>query len=382
MGIINRTNHWLETHACTPAYAGLLLAGIAFSFFAAATNTMAGWLYVISGLIIALLGLAAILPPRTLKQIQVRRQPILPVSVGDQLTITITIKNQSTKPKTLLQIQDILQSELGQIVETPVEIINPQSSYEWVYDQPTKKRGVYRWQEVHIRTATPLGLFWCRRSWKAPALAIVYPTVLPLTSCPLIDNIGRDDSAQFFSDRRSNAATEDITRTLRPYRIGDPTRLIHWRTSARYGELRVRELEVFTGSQDIIICLDSGNSWNFDDFEQAVIAAASIYFYAMKTQLNVKLWTAKTGLIQGNQVVLEALAATMTGEDIIDDQLPNLPLIWLTQNSISLNTLPTNSRWVLWQKAASEKSINKNDSGIVIDTTQNLQTQLQQPIRQ
>lgn len=381
MGIINRTNHWLETRACTPAYAGLLLAGIAFCFFAAATNTMAGWLYVISGLIIALLGLAAILPPRTLKQIQVRRQPILPVSVGDQLTITITIKNQSTKPKTFLQIQDILQSELGQIVETPVEIINPQSSYEWVYYQPTKKRGIYRWQEVHIRTATPLGLFWCRRSWSAPALAIVYPTVLPLTSCPLIDNIGRDDSAQIFSDRRSHAATEDITRTLRPYRIGDPTRLIHWRTSARYGELRVRELEVFTGSQNIIICLDSGNSWNFDDFEQAVIAAASIYFYAMKMQLNVKLWTAKTGLIQGNQVVLEALAATMTGEDTTDDKLPNLPLVWLTQNPTSLNTLPTNSRWVLWQKAASEKSINKSDSGIVIDTTQTLQTQLQQPIR-
>lgn len=381
MSLINRLNHWLETHASTPAYAGLLLAGIAFSFFAAATNTMAGWLYVISGLIIALLGLAAVLPPRTLKQIQVRRQPISPVSAGEDLTIILEIKNQSLKPKNFLQIQDILQSELGKIVETPVEVINPQSTYEWVYYQPTKKRGVYRWQEVHLRTATPLGLFWCRRSWRAPAVAIVYPIVLPLTSCSLIDQLGRDDSAQIFSDRRSNAATEDITRTLRPYRIGDPTRLIHWRTSARYGDLRVRELEVFTGSQDIIICLDSGNSWNFDDFEQAVIAAASMYFYAMKIQLNVKLWTAKTGLIQGNQVVLEALAATTAGEDADAGKLPNLPLIWLTQNPISLNTLPFGSRWLLWQKAASEKAINNSNSGIVIDTTQTLQTQLQQPIR-
>jgi uncharacterized protein (DUF58 family) len=381
MSIINRLNHWLETRACSPAYAGLLLAGIAFSFFAAATNTMSGWLYVISGLIIALLGLAAVLPPRTLKQIQVRRQPISPVSMGEPLTITLEIKNQSLKPKSFLQIQDILQSELGKIVETPVEVINPQSTYEWVYDQPTQKRGVYRWQEVHLRTATPLGLFWCRRSWQAPAVAIVYPTVLPLTSCPLIDQIGRDDSAQIFSTRRSNAATEDITRTLRPYRIGDPTRLIHWRTSARYGDLRVRELEVFTGSQDIIIGLDSGNAWNFDDFEQAVIAAASMYFYAMKMQLNVKLWTAKTGLIQGNQVVLEALAATNAGEDAEAGKFPNLPLIWLTQNPLSLDTLPLGSRWLLWQKAATEKAINNSDSGIVIDTTQSLQPQLQQPIR-
>ena len=378
MGIINRANHWLETRACTPAYAGLLLAGIAFSFFAAATNTMAGWLYVISGLIIALLGIAAVLPPRTLKQIQIRRQAIAPVSVGEQLTISLFIKNQSLKPKTFLQIQDILQSELGEIVVTPVAVINPQSTYEWVYYYSTKKRGVYRWQEVHLRTATPLGLFWCRRSWNVPAVAIVYPTILPLATCPLIDQIGRDDSAQIFSDRRSNAATEDITRTLRPYRIGDPTRLIHWRTSARYGELRVRELEVFTGSQDIIICLDSGNSWNLDDFEQAVIAAASMYFYAIKSQLNVKFWTAKTGLIQGNQVVLETLAATTALEDANGGKPPNLPLIWLTQNQLSLNTLPAYSRWVLWGKADSEKSMSNSESGIVIDTAQTLQNQLQQ----
>lgn len=381
MSIINRLNHWLETHACTPAYGGLLLGGIAFCFFAAATNTMAGWLYVISGLIFALLGIAAVLPTRTLKQIQIRRNSISPVSMGDQLTIELEIENKSLKPKTLLQIQDILQSELGTIVKTPVEIINPQSIYYWVYYHPTQKRGVYRWHEVQLRTATPLGLFWCRRSWKAAALAIVYPTVLPLTSCPLIDKIGRDDSTQIFSNRRSHSASENITRALRPYRTGDPTRLIHWRTSARYGDLRVRELEVFTGSQDIIICLDSGNTWNFDDFEQAVTAAASMYFYAIKMQLNVKLWTVKTGLIQGNQVVLEALAATNAGEDTDAGKFPNLPLIWLTQNSISLDALPLGSRWVLWQKAASEKSINNSNSGIVIDTTQTLQTQLQQPIR-
>jgi uncharacterized protein (DUF58 family) len=381
MGIINRTNNWLETHWVTPAYAGLLLGGIAFCFFAAATNTMAGWLYVISGLIIALLGLAAVLPAQTLKQLQIRRRPILPVSMGEQLTIAIEVKNQSLKPKTLLQIQDILQSKLGAIVQTPVAIINPQSTYEWVYYHPTNKRGVYRWQEVQLRTATPLGLFWCRRSWNVPAVAIVYPTVLPLTSCPLIDKIGKDESTQFFSDRRSHAATEDITRALRPYRTGDPTRLIHWRTSARYGDLRVRELEVFTGSQDIIIGLDSANSWNFNDFEQAVIAAASMYFYAMKIQLNVKLWTAKTGLIHGSQNVLETLAATNAGEDADGGKLPNLALIWLTQNQGSLDSLPANSRWMLWQGVNQETAKQPSYSGIVIEPTQTLQTQLQQPIR-
>jgi len=385
MGIINRTNDWLETHWVTPAYAGCLLGGIAICFFGAATNTMAGWLYVISGIIFAMLGLAAVLPARSLRQIQVRRHSISPVSVGDELTIELEIENQALQPKTLLQVQDVLQSELGTPVQTPVEIIQPQSVHHWVYYYSTQKRGVYRWHEVQIRTATPLGLFWCRRSWNAPAMAIIYPIVLPLTHCPLVDEIGKEDTAQFSSDRRSHSATEDLTRALRPYRVGDPTRLIHWRTSARYGELQVRELEVFTGSQDIIICLDSSTNWRFEDFEQAVIAAASMYFYACKSQLNAKLWTARTGLLHGNQVVLEALAATNAREDAGAGDPPYLPLIWLTQNPISLDSLPTGSRWVLWPSASSEsdpaKLVKRSHSGFAIDPAQPLQRQLQQPLR-
>ncbi len=383
--MINRITDWLETRWVTPAYAGWLLGGIALSFFGAATNTMAGWLYVISGIIVGLLVLAAALPARSLKQIRVRRHPISPVSVGDELTIELEIENQTLKPKTLLQVQDILQSELGKPIQTPVETIAPQSVHHWVYYYPTQKRGVYRWHEVQLRTATPLGLFWCRRSWNAPAKAIVYPTVLPLTSCPLVDEIGKEESAQNYSDRRSHSSTEDLTRALRPYRVGDPTRLIHWRTSARYGQLQVRELEVFTGSQDIIICLDSSIRWHFEDFEQAVIAAASMYFYACSRQLSVKLWTPKTGLLHGNQVVLEALASTNAGEDGGAGDPPYMPLIWLTQNPISFDSLPPGSRGVLWRSNSlegdPERPVKRINSGIVIDPEQPLQLQLQQPLR-
>ncbi len=186
----------------------------------------------------------------------------------------------------------------------------------------------------------------------------MYPSVLPLTQCPLVDQIGRDISLQFNSDRRTQAATEGITRSLRPYRWGDPTRLVHWRTSARYGELRVRELEVLTGGQELVICLDSALPWRnvsgdfsngiIEPFEQAVIAATSLYFYAYHRNLNVKLWTAGTGLVQGSQAVLETLAAVQSEEDIRAENLPALPLIWLTQNSTGLGTLPSGSRWLLW----------------------------------
>lgn len=379
---MNKIADWLETHWVTPAYGGWLLGVIAVSFFGAATNTMAGWLYVISGIIFALLGLAAVLPPRSLRSLSIRRNPISPVTVGDPLSIELEIENNTKQPKTLLEIQDFLPFVLGKPAKTSVEIIPPQDIYRWSYYQPTERRGVYRWHTLQLRTASPLGLFWCRREREVSASAIVYPTVLPLKTCPLIDEIGQDENAPYHSrDRRAYAATEGITRALRPYRFGDPTRLIHWRTSARYGEFKVRELEIFKGGQEIIICLDSADDWDSNDFEQAVIAAASLYFYASRSQLNVKLWTAATGLLWGNQVVLEALAAVSANEEVVNETLPRLPLIWLTQNSASINTLPGGSRWVFWQaRASSNVSMNRNFPGIAIDREQPLQNQLQRNI--
>ncbi len=168
---------------------------------------------------------------------------------------------------------------------------------------------------------------------------------------------------------------------MRPYRTGDPTRLIHWRTSARYGELRVRELEVITSGQEIVICLDSGGAWQSDNFEQAVTAAASLYFYAVLKQLNIKLWTASTGLIKGDHTVLEALAATNATEEDINSNLPPHPLIWLSENPQSLNILPPGSRWVLWQNSSEPSNLeNRQLPGLTIQADQSLQLQLQKPL--
>ncbi|OCQ98001.1 hypothetical protein BCD67_02420 [Oscillatoriales cyanobacterium USR001] len=375
--------YWLETHFCAPAYSGWLLGSLALFFFGAASNTMAGWLYVISGVILAILGVAAVLPARSLKPLQIHRRPIEPITVGDRLTIELAIENQANQPKTLLQILDILPYVLGQPVPHPIEVIPAQSIHLYTYYHPTQRRGVYRWNEVELRTAAPLGLFWCRRSRIAKATAIVYPTVLPLNTCPLVDRMGQEQSPQFYDSRRSQMATEGITRTLRPYRHGDSTRLIHWRTSARYGELRVRELEVSTGSQEIIISLDSAAPWQESDFEQAVIAAASLYFYATKRLLNVKLWTAGMGEVSSNRGVLEGLAAVNAGEDPAFD-LPGAPLIWLTQNPQSLSSLPPGSRWVLWSPESvlgDEKIVSKPEfPGLDISRDRPLELQLQSPL--
>ena len=375
--IIDRLSEWLETRFCAPAYSGLLLGAIALCFFGAATNTMAGWLYAISGIIFALLGLGAVLPRRSLTNLHVRREPIAPVSAGDRLTVELEIANPSSKSKALLQAIDLLPYALSKPQKTSVEAILPQTVHSWSYELTAPRRGVYHWHEVQLRTGTPLGLFWCRRRWQCPAKAVVYPHILPLSRCPLVDALGQDDSIKFSSDRRYQAATQGLTKALRPYRQGDPTRLIAWRASARFDQLQVRELEVVTGGQEVIVCLDTASPWQAEAFEQAVIAAASLYFYASRL-LNVSLWTGQTGLVRGDHAVLETLAEIVPNSDDSTAHLPTSPLIWLTQSS-TFSSLPAGSRWVSFAPHSRSPQPDRHP-GLVIDPDKPLQQQLQSPL--
>ena len=377
LSFLNRLQTWLEVHWVSPDYSGWVMTGLAVFFFAAATNTMAGWLYAISGVMFALLGMGLVQPGRSLRLLQVLRRPTEPVSVGDTLVMEIDVCNQSRRPQLLLQVTDCRPEGLEGDRRTVIERLPAYGSQRWSQPLVAKKRGLYRWQTVELRTAAPLGLFWRRRQAAARTTVVVYPTVLPLSHCPLIDELGQEDSRLTPSPMRSQLATEGVTRTLRPYRWGDSTRLIHWRTSARYGELRIREMETFTGGQEIILALDTNAAWTEEAFESAVVATASLYFYAQQRGLTASLWTPETGGIRSDRLVLEALAAILPNTRSKSPPLPTVPVIWLTAQPHGISALPAGSRWLLWATEGSGSSPSSTHTGRLMLPSEPLQTQLQ-----
>ncbi|TVQ44229.1 MAG: DUF58 domain-containing protein [Gloeocapsa sp. DLM2.Bin57] len=377
----NSLQEWLETRYCAPSFAGSVLGGIALCFFGAAINTMSGWLYVLSGMIISLLLVAAWLCLRSLRELKVTRSPIEPVTVEQELELELLIDNPTTsQSKQFFQVEDLLPIALtGSSASERMSVaeILPSSQYRLSYFTIPQRRGIYHWEEVFLRSGYPLGLFWCRRSYLVPARAIIYPAILPLNHCPLIDSVGDDDSALLESDRRYQAAQEGITKAIRDYRFGDPTRLIHWRSSARFSEFKVRELEIITSGENIIIALDTSDTWQEAKFEQAVTTAASLYAYASRRQLNVELWTNGTGLVKGFTGVLEALAAVEAEDTQVN--LPSLStsVVWLTQNPGSLHSLSTSSRWIFFTPDEHPVTPMSQLPGIVITAASNLELQQQ-----
>jgi uncharacterized protein (DUF58 family) len=386
-----RLTQWLERRWVNPAYIGWLLLGLALFFFAAATNTLAGWLYVMSGVMLALLLVAAVLPLRHLQGLTVTRSPIAPVAAGAPLSLELRVHNGQRQSKGLFQVIDPLPARLGQMPTTAVDGLGAEQTHTWRYPVPTTQRGIYHWPTVDLRTAAPLGLFWCRRSLAVPGTAVVYPQVLPLKRCPLMDTLGPRQGQHWRYNPVAQADTQGVTRSLRPYRWGDPTRLIHWRTSARYGELRVRELETMTASREVVIALNTAARWDETSFEQAVVAAASLYSYALERGFVAALWLPRVDpggdrvagdrLLRDQNRVMYTLAEVMptpTTAAIAD--LPSSATIWLTAASAPAAVLSAGSRQLVWGAGSGGAALE--GGGLRIDSAQPLETQLQGTVAQ
>ena len=381
MNPVKRLLAWVEFHGSVPAYGGWVLIGLTLCFWLAAANTMAGWLYVLSGLGVALLLLSALLPAQMMTGIQVKRSVLYPIHAGESLFITLSLHNLTRQSKGLLLVRDRVPEALGSAVQTAIESVAAQSNQDWHYELTPEHRGVYTWETVELRTGAPLGLFWSCRLRSAPAQAMVYPRILSLQSCPIMDTMGAFERQLQVQQASSQQGQDGSTRSLRPYRSGDPMRLVHWRSSARYSELRVRELERFKGGNVIVIALDLNAVWTPAQFEQAVITAASLHHYAANRYGEVLVWTAQTGILNEKLSILEAL--TQIQPQTITTPLPPQPVIWLTANPNSLQSLLIGSRYILWMPESSTPQQTRSLEaalGIEMNSESPFQLQLQRSL--
>jgi len=102
-----------------------------------------------------------------------------------------------------------------------------------------RRRGVISSVVVDVASAAPFGLlWWTRRSHLAlPSELHIGPRLGPSVELPRRDDDHSGDSSQ--------RSPRDIgePRGVRPYRLGDSRRGVHWPATAHSGELMVREME-------------------------------------------------------------------------------------------------------------------------------------------
>jgi uncharacterized protein (DUF58 family) len=103
------------------------------------------------------------------------------------------------------------------------------------------RRGVFSSVRVQVRTSAPLGVFVRSRILRVPLENAVCIAPRPVPMPPALEPVPDEAFASF--TRSTVHGSGDTFRAVRPYVPGDAARLVHWPTSARRGELVVREHE-------------------------------------------------------------------------------------------------------------------------------------------
>ncbi|MET8042443.1 DUF58 domain-containing protein [Micromonospora sp. NPDC005215] len=208
------------------------------------------------------------------------------VARGEPASMTLTVRNAGRLRSANLLAED----RCGErSVPVPVLRLRPGRDTEVRYEVPTHRRGVVPVGPLRVTRRDPLGLVALARPYGAAVPVWVYPRVHPLTAVPR--GAGRS-----LDGRVDGVPHGSITfDSLREYVVGDELRRVHWRTSARVGELMVRE-NVDTSLPHLIVLLDNRAVAHpqrvggvAESFESACEAAASIVTAAHRADLPVVL---------------------------------------------------------------------------------------------
>jgi uncharacterized protein (DUF58 family) len=100
--------------------------------------------------------------------------------------------------------------------------------------------------------------------------------------------------------------------TLRPYEVGDDLRRVHWRASARSGELMIRQDEARWRSRAAVVLDVHSSAHDAESFEVAVEAAASITERLVRLSRQVEVVTSAGEMLgtggDARHDVIDALA--------------------------------------------------------------------------
>lgn len=211
--------------------------------------------------------------------------------VGHEARVDLRLENVSRLPSGLLMVEDRVPRALGGRARFVLERIEPHGSRGLGYRIRSDMRGRYRVGPLTVRLADPFGMVELVRSFSLSDTLTVTPAIVPLPhSRPAGGWTGGGDSVA----RAVAAAGEDDV-APREYRHGDDLRRVHWRSTARHGELMVRREEQHFQSSGTLFLDTRWTSHRGEgpsgSFEQAVAAAASIGVHLVRTGMSLRYVT-------------------------------------------------------------------------------------------
>ena len=276
---------------------------------------------------------------------------------GEQLELWVEIVNAKPLPLAWLKAEDefpedfaIERVALGSSSRPQRRTLTNLLSLRWYervrrrYHLTAQHRGAYEFGPVLLSSGDIFGFRNRHLEVHTRQTVLVYPRLVPLNRIPL--RVARP-GGELLGERR---IVEDPLRLagVRDYRPGDPVRHIHWKSSARTGQLQTKVFEP-AASQHLVIFLNGQTLERAfegvlgDYFETAVMVAAALANSGLEARHPVGLFTNNSVLDTSRRVrlpasrhvaqlvrILETLAqlthfSLMPLDQLLRLEAPNLP---------------------------------------------------------
>jgi len=316
---------------------GRALVGIALLFYFFANQTQVGWLYVMTALAVGLWLAAFFIPRGILRALALTRRvngtptpTELELYVGDPLTLELEFKNDSRFPALQLRGDETCPTAPRADRAQPffIPTIPPRSTVTLTYATTCAYRGWFDFPPMPIGTRAPFGFFAARRDLPTPTGLLVFPEYRELDRLALFD---RQPAPQnVFA--RLGVGGEFVG--VREYRPGDSRRHVHWRSTARAGQLIVKEFAEET-QPGLTLALDLRASalvgaGDDNSLELALKLAATLARYAERRGLpvsvasNSRQWPAPPGPLTWWGLMNYLARVQAGGEDSFSDCLKSV----------------------------------------------------------
>jgi uncharacterized protein (DUF58 family) len=249
------------------------------------------------------------------------------VPAGSEARVHLRMDNVSRLPTGLLMLQDRVPYVLGPRPRFVLDRVEPGGRREVSYRVRSDLRGRYPLGPLQLRLTDPFGMCELTRSFSTYDTLTVIPQVEPLPPVRL------SGEAQGYGDGRNRslalAGEDDII--PRGYRYGDDLRRVHWRSTARYGELMVRREEQPQRARCTVLLDTRGLAFQGTGpdsaFEWAVSGTASVLVHMLERGFSVRLLTDTGNSVPGegadgfagaNQETADAAGMMMDTLAVID----------------------------------------------------------------
>lgn len=199
--------------------------------------------------------------------------------------------NVSRMPTGLLMLQDRVPYVLGPRPRFVLDRMEAGGRREVSYRVRSDLRGRYPLGPLQLRLSDPFGMCELNRSFSSYDTLTVTPRVEALPPVRLSgESKGYGDGLQ-----RSLALAGEDDVIPRGYRYGDDLRRVHWRSTARYGELMVRREEQPQRARCTVLLDTRAIAYEGagpdSAFEWAVSGAASVLVHMLERGFSVRLLT-------------------------------------------------------------------------------------------